>query len=125
MEGLFAILDSIPENLIAIMVYLGGSAIILWCWYLIAKRLPKSLGGITWILVFAVLLTPTVSEGTNAELAPATFGLIFGVLTKENALVWSNLANILMVIGIGLLLGYVWSKYYMAQPNEEKESSPL
>ena len=32
-------LDAIPEDLIAITVYLGGSAIVLWCWYLIAKRL--------------------------------------------------------------------------------------
>ena len=49
-------LDAIPEDLIAITVYLGGSAIILWCWYEIAKRLPKLLGAMTWILGFAILL---------------------------------------------------------------------
>ncbi len=115
-------LDAIPEDLIAITVYLGGSAIILWCWYLIAKRLPKLLGGITWIVCFAILLTPTVSEGNNAALAPATFGLIFGVLTKDMSLVWSNIANILLVIGVGAILGYCWSKY---QSNKTQVQSPL
>ncbi len=48
------------------------------------------MGGIGWIIVFAILLTPTVSEGTNASIAPAIFGLIFGVLTKDQALVWAK-----------------------------------
>lgn len=117
-------LDAIPEDLIAITVYLGGSAIILWCWYEIAKRLPKLLGGMTWIIGFAILLTPTVSEGSNAALAPAFFGLIFGVLTKDMPLVWANLASILLVIGVGAVLGYCWSKY-TANKTTSHNSSPL
>jgi hypothetical protein len=39
-------LDSIPEDSIAVTVYLLGSLLILWCWYSIATRLPKLLGGI-------------------------------------------------------------------------------
>lgn len=116
-------LDAIPEDLIAITVYLGGSAIVLWCWYEIAKRLPKLLGGMTWILGFAILLTPTVSEGSNAALAPAIFGLIFGVLTKDMPLVWANLASILLVTGVGAILGYCWSKYSANRAQQHK--SPL
>ena len=75
------------------------------------SRMPHPVGGILWIIVFAILVTPTVSEGPNSELAPAIFGLIFGLLTKEYMLVWSNLSLILFVIGMGLLVGFCWSKY--------------
>ncbi len=122
MDGLFS---TSSEYLIAIMVYLGGSAIILWCWYWIVQRLPKPWGGMAWLICFAILLTPTVSEGNNAALAPAIFGLIFGVLTKETALVWSNLANILMVIGVGVVAGYFAYKYLANQSKTEQKNSPL
>ena len=127
MNSVMTGLDSIPETAIAVSVYLLGSAIILWCWYEIAKRLPNPLGGITWIVLFAILLTPTVSEGSNAALAPAIFGLLFGVLTKEMPLVWSNLSAILFVIGLGLLIGYFWSKYRLKQSTytAKKKTSPL
>lgn len=127
MNSVMTGLDSIPETAIAVSVYLLGSAIILWCWYEIAKRLPNPLGGITWIVLFAILLTPTVSEGSNAALAPAIFGLLFGVLTKETPLVWSNLSAILFVIGLGLLIGYFWSKYRLKQSTytAKKKTSPL
>ena len=106
-----AILDSVPEDSIAITVYVLGTLIILWCWYAIAKRLPSPLGGITWIFVFAIIATPTISEGPNSELAPAVFGLLFGILTKDTPLIWSNLALISFVVGLGLIIGYFWSKY--------------
>ncbi|WP_419224648.1 hypothetical protein [Acinetobacter sp. A2] len=127
MNSVMTALASIPETAIAIAVYLLGSTIILWCWYAIAKRLPNPLGGITWIMLFAILLTPTVSEGSNAALAPAIFGLLFGVLTKEMPLVWANLSAILFVIGLGLLIGYFWSKYRLKQSafTAKKKTSPL
>lgn len=106
-----SILDSIPEDSIAITVYVLGTLIILWCWYAIAKRLPSPLGGITWIVIFAILATPTISEGPNSALAPAFFGLVFGVLTKDSPIIWSNFSLIAFVIGIGLCAGYFWSKY--------------
>ena len=61
MNSFLSLLDSIPEDSIAVTVYVLGSMIILWAWYAIAKRLPQPLGGITWIIGFAILLTPTVS----------------------------------------------------------------
>lgn len=127
MDGVVTVLDSIPESSIAITVYLGGAVIALLCWYGLMKRVPKPFGGIGWLLVFAILLTPTVSEGTNASIAPAIFGLIFGVLTKDQPLVWANLSLILFVVGIGLVLGYFWSKYAAQNPQHvvSKKSSPL
>lgn len=127
MNSLWALLDSIPEDSIAVTVYLIGSFIMLACWYSIAKRLPKPVGGITWIIGFAILLTPTVSEGNNASIAPAVFGLLFGLLTKDHPLVWSNLSLILFVVGIGLVIGYFWSKYNASRTKLalSKKSSPL
>ena len=127
MNSFWALLDSIPEDSIAITVYLLGSVIMLWSWYPIAKRLPKPFGGITWMIGFAILLTPTVSEGNNASIAPAFFGLLFGILTKENALVWSNASLILFVVGLGLVVGYLWSQYTAKKAKfvVNKNSSPL
>lgn len=127
MNGYVTVLDSIPEESIAIAVYLIGSIIALLCLYGVTKRLPKPAGGFLWILVFAILLTPTVSEGPNASLAPAIFGLIFGVLTKEQELVWINASLILFVIGIASLIGYCWSSYVTnkAKIAVNKKTSPL
>lgn len=127
MNGYVTVLDSIPEESIGIAVYLIGSIIALLCWYGVTKRLPKPAGGFLWILVFAILLTPTVSEGPNASLAPAIFGLIFGVLTKEQELVWINASLILFVIGIASLIGYCWSSYVTnkAKIAVNKKTSPL
>ena len=127
MNSFFSLLDSIPEDSIAVTVYLLGSVIILWAWYVIAKRLPKPLGGMTWLIGFAILLTPTVSEGNNAAIAPAFFGLLFGLLTKEKALVWTNASLILFGIGLGLIIGALWSKYMAnkARFAANNNSSPL
>lgn len=122
--GLISAFDSIPEDSIAVTVYLLASLIMLWCWYGLAKRLPHPVGSVSWIVLFAILLTPTVSEGNNASIAPAIFGLIFGVLTKETLLVWTNLSAILFVTGLGLVLGYFWSKYSAAKKTY-KNTPPL
>ncbi|TXJ08910.1 MAG: hypothetical protein E6Q25_04385 [Acinetobacter sp.] len=110
-QGFLSLFDGIAEDTIATTVYVGGTMIALWAWYTIARRLPSPLGGITWVMLFALLATPTVSEGDNAGLAPALIGLIFGVLTKEQPLVLSNLMSILLVAALGLFVGYCWSKY--------------
>jgi len=127
MDSLWALLDSIPEDTIAITVYLVGSVIALTCWYGVAKCLPKMLGGITWILLFSILLTPTVSEGSNASIAPAIFGLLFGILTKDQTLVRANLSLILFVLGICMVLGFFWSKYKSVKAKQiiNNKTSPL
>ncbi len=119
---ILALLDTVPEDNIAITVYVLGSLIILWCWYGICKRLPATLGGITWILVFAIIATPTISEGPNSAIAPAIFGLLFGILTKDTPLIWSNTALIAFVAGAGLILGYCWNKYKANKPSVTKTS---
>ncbi|MBP6352242.1 MAG: hypothetical protein KA331_00305 [Acinetobacter sp.] len=108
---ILSVLDQFPEEYVAIIVYVTGAMIALWCWYRLMSRLPNPIGGILWIVVFAILVTPTISEGPNSALAPAVFGLIFGLVTQEQFLIWTNLSLILFVVGIGLLVGFCWSKY--------------
>lgn len=110
-SNILSVLDQFPEENVAIIVYVTGTLITLWCWYRLMLRLPNPVGGILWIIVFGILVTPTISEGPNSALAPAVSGLIFGILTKEHILIWSNLSLILFVIGVGLLVGFCWSKY--------------
>lgn len=111
LNQLLSSLDAIPEEIIALTAYGVGAIIALWCWWRLMRRLPTTLGAISWLVVFAILVTPTVSEGPNASVEPAIFGLLFGVLTKDSPLIWSNLSLILFVIGLGLVIGYCWSKY--------------
>ncbi|MDC5130184.1 hypothetical protein ABTP92_11060 [Acinetobacter baumannii] len=111
LNQLLSSLDAIPEEIIALTAYGVGAIIALWCWWRLMRRLPTTLGAISWLVVFAILVTPTVSEGPNASVVPAIFGLLFGVLTKDSPLIWSNLSLILFVIGLGLVIGYCWSKY--------------
>ncbi len=122
--GLITALDSIPEDSIAVTVYIVTALIMLWCWYGLAKRLPYPVGSVSWIVLFAILFTPTVSEGSNAAIAPAIFGLLFGIVTKQSLLVWINLSAILFVTGLGLIIGYFWSKY-SANKKAYKNSPPL
>lgn len=111
LNSFLSVFDNIPEYHIAITVYYGGSLLVLWLWYLIAKSLPKPLGGMTWIFLFAILLAPTISEGVNAKIAPATVGLLVGIITHEDKLIWANLIPILFVAALGFFLGYLWNKY--------------
>ncbi len=106
-----SIFDNIPEYSLAITVYLGGSVIVLWLWYFIAKSLPRPLGGISWIFLFSILLSPTITEGVNAKVAPAIVGLLVGIITDEKRLIWANLIPILFVAALGFFLGYLWNKY--------------
>lgn len=104
-------LDAIPETSIAVTVYVVGACVVLWCWYRLVQNWPKPFGGISWLLLMSIICTPTISDGANAGVAPAIFGLIFGVLTQNQMIIWTNLSLILFVLGLGLLAGYFWSKY--------------
>ena len=127
MGSFLTMFSSIPEEAIAITVYLLCSIIVLICWYGISKRLPHFIGGMSTIVLFALILTPTVSDGHNASIAPAILGLAFGVFTKDSSLIWFNLALILFVIGICSIVVFTWNKYVEKQQlnDENEKASPL
>ncbi|MCF8998695.1 hypothetical protein JK152_00400 [Acinetobacter nectaris] len=110
LHQVLSLLDVFPEEMIAISVYGIGAFLILLCWYLITKPYSRFCS-ISTLILFAFFFTPTVSEGTNALLSPAIFGLLFGVVTKDQALMWVNLASILFVIGLGFIVGFFLLKF--------------
>lgn len=114
LHKLLSLLDEFPEGAIAISVYCGGAFIVLLCWYLITKPYSKFCA-VSSLVLFALLVTPTVSEGNNAALSPAILGLLFGILTKEHSLIWFNAAAIVFVFGLGLLCGFFIIKFLKAR----------
>ena len=108
---MFSFLNQVPEYPLAILIYLGGSALILWLWKSIANALPRPFGWMTWIIVLALLLTPTITDGVNAKLAPAIIGLMFGIISKDKTLILMNILPILFVMTLGFVLAFLWNKY--------------
>ena len=106
-------MDSGAEYWLAVLVYVVGSCIALWLWRQVVRPLPHPFGGIAWLVVFSILFAPTVTEGANGQIAPAVFGLIFGIITKNNALILSSLLPIFLVLGLGFLVGFVVQRLRM------------
>ncbi len=100
-------MDSAAEYWLAVIVYLGGSGLVLWLWRQVMRPLPRPWGGIGWLALFAFLLAPTVTEGDNGQIAPAIVGLLFGVISKDKELILVSLLPILLVLGLGFLVGFV------------------
>lgn len=103
-------LDIFPEGSIAIGAYVGGVVFTLLAWYWITKPYPRFCA-ISSLILFALIATPTVSEGSNAAIAPAICAVLFGTLTHDYGLALINLACMLFVVGLGLVVGYFWIKF--------------
>ncbi|ENV46711.1 hypothetical protein [Acinetobacter brisouii] len=119
-----ASLTVIPENIIAVSVYVAGAILVLLLWYLMTRPYPKFCAMSTWI-VFAFMVTPSISDGSNAAIAPAVFGLMFGIVTHDHNLMWVNLATILFVIGLGSVVGFFWLKFLQYKSQQTKNTAPL
>lgn len=111
-NGFTGLFSGIPEGLIAVVVYVGGTLLALWAGYNVVRRMPKLLAIILWTLLFALLVTPTVSEGQNAGIAPALIGMVFGMLIKDKNLILYNGLSMLLVWGISLLVAYCLDSYF-------------
>lgn len=109
-QQILAYFDQFPENTVAVGAYIIGTLVILGAWYFITKPYPKFCG-VTTLILFALLATPTVSDGVNASISPTICGILFGVLTHEYHVAMFNGASMFFVVGIGLLAGYCWTKF--------------
>lgn len=105
-----SLFEGVPEYPLAVTVYVGGSVLALLIWLRVVRLLPHPVGAMSWVVMFAALLTPTITEGDNAQLAPAVIGLIFGVITKDHSLVLKSALPILLVIGLGFVLGFLYER---------------
>ena len=102
------LVDGVPPDLLPLYAYVGFSVIVLLLWLFIVRVLPKPFGGMSWLAVFAVLLTPTTALGDTGDIAPASIAVVYGILMKDMGLALSNLLPILVVFAVGLFLGFIW-----------------
>lgn len=98
----------VPPDMLPIYAYVGFSAIVLLLWLFIVRVLPSPLGGMSWLALFSILLAPGSAAGNTGEIAPASIGVIYGILMKEPGLALRSLLPILVVFSVGLVLGFIW-----------------
>ena len=99
---------NVPPADLPMYAYLGGTLIVLLLWILIARILPKPLGGMSWMVLFAVLLAPGSALGEQGEIAPASISVVYAVMMKDTAGAISNALPILVVLVVGLFIGFIW-----------------
>lgn len=105
---------AVPEYPLAVTVYLGGSALSLLLWTRVARALPSPVGGMSWVVLMAILLTPTLTAGPNAQLAPAVVGLALAIAAKQPGQAIAHLLPMLAVVGIGFLVGFLMERMQAA-----------
>ncbi|WP_205760097.1 hypothetical protein [Moraxella lincolnii] len=98
----------VPAEQLPLYAYVGGSVLVLLLWILVVRALPKPIGGMSWVVLLAVLLTPGTAAGDSVELAPASIGVVYGLLTKDHTTALTSLLPIMVVIVVGLFLGFLW-----------------
>ncbi|WP_227674570.1 hypothetical protein [Psychrobacter jeotgali] len=102
------LVKDVPAADLPMYAYIGFTIIVLLLWLLVARMLPKPLGGMTWMLIFAVLLAPSTALGDPSQIAPASIAVIYALMMKDTAMAISNLLPILVVLVVGLFIGFVW-----------------
>ncbi|WP_040625365.1 hypothetical protein [Moraxella macacae] len=102
------LVKGIPAEQLPMMAYIGFSMLVLLLWVLVVRILPKTLAGLSWVVLFAILLTPTTSLGTKPEIAPASISVAYGILLQDTAIIFNGLLPIMVVITAGCVLGFLW-----------------
>jgi len=102
------VVKNVPPADLPMYAYLGGSILVLVLWLLVARILPKPLGGMSWMILFAVLLAPGTALGDSSEIAPASISVVYAVMMKDFAGAIANMLPILVVLVIGLFIGFMW-----------------
>lgn len=99
----------VPPEQLPLYAYVGFSILVLLLWLFVVRILPRPFGGMSWLALFAVLLTPSMALGDSGEIAPASIGVVYGILMKDSAAALAHLLPILVVFSVGLVLGFIWS----------------
>lgn len=98
----------VPPADLPMYAYLGGSTIVLLLWILVARMMPRPLGGMSWMVIFAVLLAPGTALGDPSQIAPASISVVYAIMMKDIAGAVANSLPILVVLVVGLFVGFVW-----------------
>ncbi len=98
----------VPPADLPMYAYLGGVVIVLVLWLLVARMLPKPLGGMSWMVLFAVLLAPGTALNDPSVLAPASIHVVYSIMMKDFAGAIAGMVPILVVLVAGLFVGFIW-----------------
>lgn len=99
---------NVPPADLPMYAYLGGSIVVLLLWILVARMLPRPLGGMSWMVLFAVLLAPGTALSDPSVIAPASISVVYSIMMKDTAAAITNALPILVVLVVGLFVGFVW-----------------
>lgn len=102
------LVKDVPPADLPMYAYLGGVVLVLVLWLLVARVLPRPLGGMSWMILFAVLLAPGTALGDPSVIAPASIGVVYAFMMKDTTGVIANMLPILVVLVVGLFVGFVW-----------------
>jgi mannitol-specific phosphotransferase system IIBC component len=62
----------------------------------------------SWMMLFAVLLAPGTALGDPGVIAPASIGVVYAIMMKDTTGAITNMLPILVVLVVGLFVGFVW-----------------
>lgn len=116
------LVKGIPHDSLPMTAYIGFSIIVLLLWILVVRILPKTLAGLSWIILCAILLTPTTSLGTPPDIAPASIAVVYGILLKDPTIIFNGLLPIMVVITVGCILGFLWQFVRMGLDKASRKS---
>ena len=102
------LVKDVPAADLPMYAYLGGVIIVLILWVLVARVLPRPLGGMSWMILFAVLLAPGTALGDPSVIAPASISVVYAIMMKDTAGAIAHMLPILVVLVVGLFVGFVW-----------------
>ncbi|KAA0915484.1 hypothetical protein FQ084_02745 [Psychrobacter sp. ANT_WB68] len=102
------LVKDVPAADLPMYAYLGGVIIVLILWVLVARVLPRPLGGMSWMILFAVLLAPGTALGDPSVIAPASIAVVYAIMMKDTAGAIANMLPILVVLVVGLFVGFMW-----------------
>lgn len=98
----------VPPADLPAYAYIGGGIVVLALWVLVARMLPRPLGGISWMVLFSVLFAPGTALSDPSTIAPASISVVYAVMMKDMTAAVSNTLPILVVLVVGLFIGFVW-----------------
>lgn len=100
--------SGVPADDLPMYAYLGFSIIVLILWLLVARVMPRPLGGMSWMVLFALLLAPGTALNDPSTIAPASISVVYAVMMKDTAGAVANAIPVLVVLVAGLFIGFVW-----------------
>lgn len=102
------LVEGVPPAELPMYAYIGGSIIVLLLWLLVARMLPRPLGGISWVFLFAILFAPGTALNDPSLIAPASISVVYAAMMKDIPGAIANALPILVVMVSGLFIGFIW-----------------